>query len=99
MTAEELENEFRERGVVRGGLLFLRRDEASNLIQRAKTEGLRVLGVDGFIVKDKTTQPSMTHSLDLTSDRSRGSADSWDAACEFLERQAGRDLYFEVVLE
>ena len=97
MTAEQLEGEFRDRGIARGGVLFLRNADAAALIQRAQDARLRVLEVDGFILGDRSTQPSMEHSIDLTSNPYAG--DPWTAAHEFLKQQLGRDLYFEVVLE
>ena len=99
MTAEQLEREFGERGIARGGILFLRSDIALDLVHRARDAEIRVLGVDGFILSGDTTQPSLEHSLDLSGNRHQNTGDSWKAASEFLQPYAGKDLYFEVVLE
>jgi hypothetical protein len=96
MTPEkEIELAFRERGVVRGGILFLRADDAVGLTEAARQTGVRVLGVDAFRLSDDATQPLMQHSVDFSSE-SRES-DLWTKASDFIRRQP-TDLFFEVVL-
>ena len=96
MTPEkEIELAFRERGVVRGGILFLRADDAVGLTEAARQRGIRVLGVDAFRLSDDATQPLMQHSVDF-SPESRES-DLWTKASDFIRRQP-TDLFFEVGL-
>jgi hypothetical protein len=96
MTPEkEIELAFRGRGVVRGGILFLRADDAVGLTEAARQRGVRVLGVDAFRLSDDATQPLMQHSVDFSSE-SRES-DLWTKASDFIRCQPA-DLFFEVVL-
>jgi len=95
-TGQEIESAFRERGVVRGGILFLRGVDALALIQAAREKAIRVLGIDGFRLGDSTTQPVMEHSVDFGSSSSE--SDTWTRASNFIRQQPG-DLFFEVVLE
>jgi len=95
-TGEEIESAFHERGVVRGGILFLRGRDAVALTEVAREKGVRVLGVDGFRLADGATQPLMEHSVDFGSEPD--GADLWTRASDFIRRQPA-DLFFEVVLE
>jgi hypothetical protein len=92
---KDIELAFRVRGVVRGGILFLRADDAVGLTEAARQTGVRVLGVDAFRLSDDATQPLMQHSVDFSSE-SRES-DLWTKASDFIRRQP-TDLFFEVVL-
>lgn len=96
MTREnEIEVAFRERGVVRGGILFLPADDAVALTEAARQTGVRVLGVDAFRLSGDVTQPLMEHSVDFSSES--GETDLWTKASDFIRRQP-TDLFFEVVL-
>ena len=94
-TGQEIETAFRTRGVVRGGILFLRAADAIALVEAARQKGVRVLGIDAFRLGADFTQPLMEHSVDLSSHKT---ADTWTVASDFVRRQNG-DLFFEVVLE
>ena len=56
MTAHELERAFRSKGELRGGILFLRPKDAVSLIEAAREHGIRVLGIDGFILFDNLSR-------------------------------------------
>jgi hypothetical protein len=86
---------IRRRGVVRGGILFLRADDAVGLTDAARQKGIRVLGVDAFRLSDDATEPLMQHSVDFSSE-SRES-DLWTKASDFIRSQP-TDRFFEVVL-
>ncbi len=92
---EEVASAFQERGVVRGGILFLRAGDAVALTEAARQRGVRVLGIDAFRLGADVTQPLMEHSVDFSSE-SRGT-DLWTRASDFIRRQP-TDLFFEVVL-
>lgn len=94
-TAQELENRFRSRGVLRGGVLLLPASEALSLVEAAREGAVVVLGVDGFYLGDGATQPALEHSIDLSVVSAAN--DSWSTALEFI-RSRPPGLHFEVVL-
>ena len=89
-----IEMKFRERGVIRGGILFLRAENAIDMIEQCQIENFAILGVDGFIIKENSTQPVMEHSIDL----SNKANECWDVARHFLISKKFEDLFFEVVI-
>lgn len=91
----EIELAFRERGVMRGGILLLRAADALALIDAARQKQVHVLGVDGFRLGPSVTQPLMEHALDLSAVPDR--ADNWQTANDFIRRQ-DPELFFEIVL-
>ena len=99
MTAEEIEEAFRPRGVSRGGLLMLRPLDAVAMVRQAKEQGVRVLGAEAFCLFDHGTQPMLEHSVDFSSSSVPWSQDPWNRAVVHLERYLSCDCYFEVVLE
>ena len=99
MTADQLESVFRDRGEVRGGILLLAAKDARALIDSARQHNVRVLGVDGFTLTQRTTEPMMEHSLDLTASGAPEVRDPWTTASEFLRGFEDTSLRFEVVLE
>jgi hypothetical protein len=93
---EPIEQEFASRGVLRGGLILLRAQDALSMVRRCRGEGIEVLGLDGFRLTEQTTQPLMEQSIDLTKS---GNGDSWARAESFLVARLDQDLYFEVVID
>lgn len=92
-----IESEFRDRGILRGGILFVRQPIALEMIRVSRSRNVKVLGIEGFCLTDATTQPIPEHSIDLSKDLSR-EAECWDRAEKFLNDRSGLDLYFEVDL-
>ena len=100
-----IQRAFCDKGIFRGGLLFLKGPDALEMVRRCRELQMQVLGVDGFLLTDKTTQPLMEHSIDV----SRGGratvggqqivtpTDSWKLAEEFIRERLEMDLFFEVV--
>lgn len=98
-TEEEIEREFTPKGIKRAGLLLLPASEALGMIEECKRSGLQVLGIDGFILTDKATQPLMEHSLDLSEGvGDDNKIDTWKTASEFVAARSGGKLYFEVTI-
>lgn len=93
-----IEREFQQRGVVRGGVLLLTPPDALDLVARAKNEGIRILGIDGFFLRDEETEPSIASSIDLTAG-SFAQGDSWHQAASFLHERLGSKMHFEIVLD
>ena len=91
-----IEEEFLTVGTVRGGMLFLRPAEAIALVHRAREAGRAVLGIEGFWITEKATQPSMEHILNLSKATRE---ESWAEAERFLSMYAESGMMFEVVVE
>ena len=93
-----IEQDFYTRSLIRGGVLLLSPQDALNLVARARKERIRVLGIDGFFLRNEETEPSMEHSIDLTAGRDLAK-DSWSSAERFLQQRVGSGMHFEIVLE
>jgi hypothetical protein len=95
--SDSLIERFRAKGITRGGILMFAPIDAAELIEAADRDGRMVLGLDGFFVAAKTTQPSLDNSVDFSAEVSRG-ANPNKRALEFIREREGRGLNFEVVL-
>ncbi|HYZ20546.1 MAG TPA: hypothetical protein VE690_00180 [Rhodopila sp.] len=93
MPAATLET-LKRKALTRGGLDLYTVDAAADIVQAAAAEGLRVLGLDGFIISQDATQPSLEDSADFSS-----SKDPYADALRFLAARSAAGLYFEVVLD
>ena len=91
----DVEKRFKDRALIRGGLLLLLGPIAIELIQQCRESGVRVLGVDGFWITETTTQPDMSISLNLSD---TAIEESWEAAESFIRERDQLGLYFEVVV-
>ena len=94
-----IEDEFSDRGIVRGRTLMVPAEIALEMVRRSRDLQVKVLGIDGFMLTPTTTQAVWEHSLDLTrlGDLSR-EAECWDRAEQFLLERKQMDLYFWVDL-
>jgi hypothetical protein len=93
---DEIVNRFESRGFKRGGVLFLKPQDAIELIEAAREQKKPILGVDAFVVTDAVTRPSMEHSSDY-SDQAE-SIDTWSTAREHIEQRRDDGFVFEVVI-
>lgn len=93
-----IEDEYRDRAAIRGGVLMFGAEDALRMVERARELGVAILGIDVFHLTPATTQPDLGMDLNLSppdADRVM----SWDLAAQFLRSHGGADLYFEVVLD
>ena len=95
--AQYLAAEFRTPMNTRGGILMLTADEACQLVRRAEEEKIRVLGIDSFILREKSTQPVLEHSIDYSA-REFVSDSDWQAAATFIKERASLGFHFDIVL-
>jgi hypothetical protein len=93
-----IEGEYRDRAVIRGGILMFGTEDALGMVARARELGVGILGIDVFHLTPSTTRPDLVLDLSL-SPRDADRAKSWDVAARFLRSHSGPDLYFEVVLD
>ena len=94
-----IEDEFREAGVMRGGVLLLRPNDAIRMVQRPREQRILVLGLDGFVVTDSTTQPILEESIDLSNLINCPNTTCWEIAEQFLNDRQSSNLFFEVVID
>ena len=87
---------FESRGFRRGGIMFLKPQDAIDLIEAARQQRKPILGIDAFIVTDIATQPLMEHSADYSDQLD--SLDTWSAAHEHIEQRRNLGFVFEVVI-
>jgi hypothetical protein len=104
MTAEyrniriRIEDEYRDRAVIRGGILMFGAEDALGMVELARELGVAILGIDVFHLTPSTTRPDVTLDLSV-SPPDADKAKSWDVAAQFLRSHGGPDQYFEVVLD
>ena len=91
-----LDREFAERGIVRGGLLFLRPPDAIAYVRRCAELRVPVLGLDAVRLTSTATQPILEESYDATASGVKGNQ-TWAVAESFLSSREKMDLYFEVI--
>lgn len=89
---------FEKKGIVRGNTIFFPTNTATEVILAAAEAGLRVLGVDGFVITETSTQPFMEHSIDFSGGPAACENDI-QAALEFVKARKSLGLYFEIVLD
>jgi hypothetical protein len=92
----KITQEFSHLGIDRGGIKMFRAPEAFKIVELCRERGIEILGIDGFIITEKTTQPTMENSVDYTT-KGKIEPNSWDLARKFLEKLSGKDFYFEIV--
>lgn len=92
-----IEDEFEHLGVVRGGILFLSATNALTVLEQCRIRGIGVLGIDGFRVSDKGTQPVQEHSLDLSGVHKPQTR--WATLERFLSERLTSGLHFELVMD
>lgn len=93
---DEIFSKFESRGIKRGGLLFLKPQDAIDLIETARQQNKPILGVDVFRVTGTVTQPSMEHSVDYSNQLA--SIDTWSAARSHIDERRDKGLLFEVTI-
>ena len=90
----KIESKFKSKGIVRGGILLVSINHALEMISEAEKEGVNILGIDGFFIKDDITQPSMDNSVEFDEESLNHTE-----AKRFLESKKGDGLLFEIVFD
>jgi hypothetical protein len=98
MNAEAIEREFAVRAIpYSGGLLLFEAGVALELVERARREGIAVLGVNCLLVTQDSTIEPLEEMSDYSVAVSRGDG-SWDSAAAHIAARRKSPFYFEVVL-
>ena len=92
----KVEKIFMDKAVNRSGIILYSKKNALEFIKECSKNHIRLLGIDGFFITDKTTQPSLEDSKDFST--GTHSQNVYDEAIEFLKNRED-DLYFEIVCE
>ena len=83
---------YKKEGVVRGGITLLPYKNAVALINELRSLNKKVLGIDGFMLSERETEPHMEHSFDCSN-----ASDGATLSLQFLEERKDLNLFFEVV--
>ena len=90
----DIENKFKSKGIVRGGILLVPINHALKMVLEAEKEGMNILGIDGFFIKDDITEPSMDNSVEFDEESLNHTE-----ARRFLESKRNKGLVFEVTFD
>ena len=100
MMTAQLQTEFADVAVTRGGLVLFRPGDAIAVIRRCRDLRLRILGLDGFMDRLTGIQPVMEDSIDFSiAENSDLLNDSWRNAELFIRERESRPFLFEVIIE
>lgn len=91
--AEQL---FMVKALKRGGQYLYPKEIAFELVKECEKEKIRLLGIDGFLITDKSIQPNMSYSVDFSS--SLFEVNVYNKAIDLLE-ESPDNLFFEIICE
>lgn len=95
-----LEQKFIDKAEVRGNLVLFLPEIAIAFINESEKNKIKILGVDGFYLTPETIQPSIEHSIDLSSYfEKKDQRMVYKIARDFILERANQTLYFEVVTD
>jgi hypothetical protein len=89
---------FKSRGILSGGVLLLKPDDALDLVEEARARAINVLGIDAFFASDSGITPSMEFSRSY-SDEFGAKENNHVMAIDHITRFRDDGLHFEVVLD
>jgi hypothetical protein len=89
---------FSERAIIRGGILIFTKQDTLEFIEQCRKSGIGILGIDAFFITETSTQPSMEHSVDYSSDRADQDCYNYDRALKFVAEKDDH-IFFEIVCE
>ena len=89
---DSIEESIISRAVIRANTHYYEYQDAIELVELCRQEGIPVLGIDSFIITETKTQPFLEHSVDLSD-----CEDTHDKATVFLEQKKEYGFLFEVV--
>ncbi len=92
----KVEKAFLPKAISRAGGVYYKRDDAIEFVKACQREGIRILGIDGFFLTEKATQPSWEDSEDYS--KIEEMEEGFRRALKLLStRDDG--MYFEIVCE
>ena len=94
MKLPEVEELFRSRANIVGGVFLLKPRDAVELVRECKSKGIAVFGAEAFYVIGERIQPSMEHSIDIDTE-----TDPHETTISFLRSHIESELWFEVMVD
>lgn len=95
-----LERKFIDKAEVRGNLVLFLPKTALAFINESEKNRIRILGIDGFYLTQKTIQPSMEHTIDLSAYvEKKNQKVVYKIARDFILERINEGLHFEVVTD
>ena len=92
----KVEKRFVNKALNRSGVILYSKEDALEFIEECSKNDIGLLGIDGFFITNKTTQPSLVDSKDFST--GLRCQNVYDEAIEFLEAR-NSNLYFEIICE
>ncbi len=99
MNQIDIEKQFHNKGILRGGILLLKAPDALEFVMRCRDNSIKILGIDAFIIANDKTQPLLEHSIDFSAFLGGSKISVFNEASEFLNERMNSDLYFEIVVD
>jgi hypothetical protein len=90
-----VEKVFKSKAVIKGGIMLFPKDVAIQFIENCRTEGISILGIDGFYVTGDKIQPSQDDSIDFSIE---SLVDTHGKALNFINGRPN-GVHFEIVCE
>lgn len=83
---------FKDKAVIKGGLMLFSKDDAVQLVLGCKKENIKILGIDSFRIVGDKIQPSLEDSIDLSK---INETENYAKAADFIENRSD-EFYFEI---
>lgn len=80
----------------RNGIVLFKKEDALTFIKLCKEYKINLLGIDGFLLTEKSIQPRLEDSVDFSNRLEY--LNKYAEAVEFVESREN-DIYFEIVCE
>jgi len=95
MKLTKIERRFQDVALIRGAVFLLRPADAVRFVEECRQAGVRISGIEGFLVAGQRIQPLQDHSVDYCQSDAGNHADS----ATFLTSRQSDDVWFEVVTD
>lgn len=94
---KSIQIDYLKKGILRYGILLFDFQTAQEFFEDCKSKGIKILGIDAFILDGKSIQPLMEHSPDYSNLPVK---DTYSSVHEYFQRigKIGEDYFFEIVI-
>ena len=79
-----------------GKWFVMSKKNSIDFVNACKREGIVILGIEAFYLRENGIQPSMDNSIDYTSQKNKNIKDVYSEAINFLN-QSDESMHFEIV--
>lgn len=92
-----VENKFLNKSIGKGGLLLFSKQDTLLFIEECQKENISILGIDGFLLLEEKTQPSIENSIDFSSPKYVSKTkNTFLDAIDFIN-QRNENIFFEII--